>query len=121
MTEQIRLRIDSQLAEEAHEVCREIGITPTAAVSMFFAQMVKLRGLPFRPSDFPALEDRKSTRLNSSHFPYTTLFGCMGSAAKSALRRQRRFPCFLRKWLNCAACRFAPVIFRRWKIGRAHV
>jgi addiction module RelB/DinJ family antitoxin len=57
MTEQIRLRIDSELAEEADEVCREIGITPTAAVSMFFAQMVKLRGLPFRPSDFPALEE----------------------------------------------------------------
>jgi addiction module RelB/DinJ family antitoxin len=57
MTEQIRLRIDSELAEEAQEVCREIGITPTAAVSMFFAQMVKLRGLPFRPSDFPALDE----------------------------------------------------------------
>jgi len=57
MTEQIRLRIDRQLAQEAHEVCREIGITPTAAVSMFFAQMVKLRGLPFRPSDFPALDE----------------------------------------------------------------
>jgi len=57
MTEQIRLRIDRQLAEEAHEVCRELGITPTAAVSMLFAQMVKLRGLPFRPSDFPALDE----------------------------------------------------------------
>jgi addiction module RelB/DinJ family antitoxin len=57
MTEQIRLRIDTNLAEEADEVCREIGITPTAAVSMFFAQMVKLRGLPFRPSDFPALDE----------------------------------------------------------------
>ncbi len=57
MTEQIRFRIDKELAEEAHEVCREIGITPTAAVSMFFSQMVKLRGLPFRPSDFPALEE----------------------------------------------------------------
>ena len=57
MTEQIRLRIDSQRAEEAHQVCREIGITPTAAVSMFFAQMVKLRGLPFRPGDFPALDE----------------------------------------------------------------
>ena len=61
MTEQIRLRIDSNLAEEADEVCREIGITPTAAVSMFFAQMVKLRGLPFRPSDFPALEEYGAT------------------------------------------------------------
>ena len=38
-------------------VCREIGITPTAAVSMFFAQMVKLRGLPFRPSVFPVLDE----------------------------------------------------------------
>ena len=57
MTEQVRLRIDRVLAEEAHEVCRELGITPTAAVSMFFAQMVKLRGLPFRPSDFPALDE----------------------------------------------------------------
>lgn len=57
MTEQIRLRIDGQLAAEAGEVCREIGITPTAAVSMFFAQMVKLRGLPFRPSDFPVLDE----------------------------------------------------------------
>ena len=61
MTEQIRLRIDSDLAEEAGVVCREIGITPTAAVSMFFAQMVKLRGLPFRPSDFPALDEYSVT------------------------------------------------------------
>jgi addiction module RelB/DinJ family antitoxin len=57
MTEQIRIRIDRQLAADAHEVCHEIGITPTAAVSRFFAQMVKLRGLPFRPTDFPALDE----------------------------------------------------------------
>jgi addiction module RelB/DinJ family antitoxin len=61
MTEQIRLRIDSNLVEEADEVCREIGITPTAAVSMFFAQLVKLRALPFRPSNFPALEEYGAT------------------------------------------------------------
>ena len=57
MTEQVRLRIDRRLVKAANEVCREIGISPTAAVSMFFAQMVKLRGLPFRPSDFPALDE----------------------------------------------------------------
>jgi len=55
--EQIRLRIDRELVAEAIDICRKIGITPTAAVSMFFAQMVKLRGLPFRPSDFPALDE----------------------------------------------------------------
>ena len=57
MTEQIRFRIDRRLAKEADGVCREIGITPTAAVSMLFAQMVKLRGLPFRPGEFPALDE----------------------------------------------------------------
>jgi addiction module RelB/DinJ family antitoxin len=61
MTEQIRLRIDRELAEGANAVCREIGITPTAAVSMLFAQMIKLRGLPFRPSNFPALEEYGAT------------------------------------------------------------
>lgn len=66
MTEQIRLRIDRQLAEEAEEICREIGITPTAAVSMFFAQMVKLRGLPFRPSDLPALDEYGATLVQAT-------------------------------------------------------
>lgn len=57
MNEQIRLRIDKGLVKEVAGVCREIGITPTAAVSMFFSQMVKLRGLPFRPANFPALDE----------------------------------------------------------------
>jgi addiction module RelB/DinJ family antitoxin len=61
MTEQIRLRINRELVKEADQVCRELGITPTAAVSMFFAQMVKLRGLPFRPGGFPALDEYNVT------------------------------------------------------------
>ena len=66
MTEQIRLQIDGQLAAEAGEVCRELGITPNAAVAMFFAQMVKLRGLPFRPSDFPALDEYGVTLVQAT-------------------------------------------------------
>ena len=57
MNEQIRLRIDPQLVDDAAAVCKRLGITPTAAVSMFFAQMVKIGGLPFRPSDFPTLDE----------------------------------------------------------------
>lgn len=57
MNEQIRLRIDGRLAEQAAAVCKRLGITPTTAVSMFFAQMVKLGGLPFRPSEFPTLDE----------------------------------------------------------------
>jgi len=57
MNEQIRLRLDGRLVEQAAAICKRLGITPTAAVSMFFAQMVKLGGLPFRPSEFPTLDE----------------------------------------------------------------
>ena len=79
MTEQIRLRIDRQLAEEADAICREIGITPTAAVSMFFAQMVKLRGLPFRPSDFPALDEYGVTLAQATAAEDSALAGIASS------------------------------------------
>lgn len=61
MTEQVRYRIDRQLMLEANEVCREIGLTPSQAVSVFLSQLVKLRGLPFRPSEFPVLEEYGAT------------------------------------------------------------
>lgn len=57
MTEQVRYRINKKLVKQAEEVCQEIGLAPSQAVSMFFAQLVKLRGLPFRASSFPALEE----------------------------------------------------------------
>ena len=61
MTEQVRYRIDRRLVREAEKVCKEIGIAPSQAVSMFFAQLVKAGGLPFRPSSFPALDDYGAT------------------------------------------------------------
>lgn len=61
MTEQLTTRIDRQLKKEAEAVLSELGLTPAAAVSMFYAQVVKLRGLPFRPSAFPALEEYGAT------------------------------------------------------------
>ena len=57
MTEQVRYRLDRALVKSAKKVCADLGMTPTQAVTMFFAQLVKLGGLPFRPSNFPALEE----------------------------------------------------------------
>ena len=57
MTEQVRYRLDRRLVAEAEKVCGELGLSPSQAVSLFFAQLVKLGGLPFRPSNFPALEE----------------------------------------------------------------
>jgi addiction module RelB/DinJ family antitoxin len=61
MTEQVRYRIDRDLVKEAERVCKEIGVAPSQVVSMLFAQLVRLRALPFRPSEFPALEEYGAT------------------------------------------------------------
>ena len=61
MTEQVRYRIDRELVKEAERVCKEIAVAPAQVVSMLFAQLVRLRALPFRPSEFPALEEYGAT------------------------------------------------------------
>ena len=61
MTEQIRYRINRDLVEQAERVCEDLGLSPTQAVSLFFAQLVKLGALPFRPSIFPALDEYGAT------------------------------------------------------------
>ena len=61
MTEQVRYRIERSLVKQAEKVCGDLGMTPTQAVSMFFAQLVKLGALPFRPSNFPALQEYEAT------------------------------------------------------------
>ena len=61
MTEQVRYRIDRELVKEAERVCKEIGVSPSQVVSMLFAQLVRLRALPLRPSEFPALEEYGAT------------------------------------------------------------
>ena len=57
MTEQVRYRIDRELVKQVEEIFRQAGVSPTQAVSMFFAQVVILGGFPFRPSAYPALEE----------------------------------------------------------------
>ena len=74
MTEQVRYRINKKLVKAAEKVCEEIGISPSQAVSIFFAQMVKMGGVPFRPSIFPALEE----------------YGVTPAEAEAAERKARR-------------------------------
>jgi addiction module RelB/DinJ family antitoxin len=57
MSDIARSRIDSGLKREAEAVLVEIGLTPRTALELFYAQVIKLRGLPFRPSAFPVLEE----------------------------------------------------------------
>jgi DNA-damage-inducible protein J len=57
MSDIARTRIDSDLKREAEAVLDEIGLTPRAALELFYTQLIKLRALPFRPSAFPVLEE----------------------------------------------------------------
>jgi addiction module RelB/DinJ family antitoxin len=66
MTEQVRYRIDKNLVRAAAKVFDAIGVTQSTAVSMFFAQVVHQRGLPFKPSEYPALEDYGATLEDAS-------------------------------------------------------
>jgi addiction module RelB/DinJ family antitoxin len=43
----VQFRVDSEIKEEAFAVFREIGITPSEAVRVFFKQVQKTRTLPF--------------------------------------------------------------------------
>ena len=57
----INLRYRSLSPAQAERVCEDLGLSPTQAVSLFFAQLVKLGALPFRPSTFPALDEYGAT------------------------------------------------------------
>ena len=57
MSDIARTRIDSELKRQAEAVLAEIGLKPRAALELFYAQIIKLHGLPFRPSAFPVLEE----------------------------------------------------------------
>jgi len=57
----INLRYRSLSPAQAERVCEDLGLSPTQAVSLFFAQLVKLGALPFRPSIFPALDEYGAT------------------------------------------------------------
>jgi addiction module RelB/DinJ family antitoxin len=61
MNEVARSRIDPELKRDAEAVLQELGIKPRAALEMFYAQIIKLRALPFTPSEFPVLIEYGAT------------------------------------------------------------
>jgi addiction module RelB/DinJ family antitoxin len=44
---QIRVRTEAELKEEAERVLESLGLTPSAAINMFYKQIVHRRGIPF--------------------------------------------------------------------------
>ncbi len=46
-TERIRVRMKSELKQEAERIFSALGLTPTEATTLFYRQVVSCRGLPF--------------------------------------------------------------------------
>lgn len=46
----VRARIDPQLKAEAEMVLSELGLTPTSAITLYYQQIAKSRGIPFELS-----------------------------------------------------------------------
>lgn len=61
MSEIYRSRIKPELKRDAEAVLKEIGMSPRAALEIFYAQIIKLRALPFVPSQFPVLQEYGAT------------------------------------------------------------
>lgn len=50
----INVRIDSNIKEKAELVFAHLGITPTAAISLFYKQVIRTNSIPFElKSDLP--------------------------------------------------------------------
>jgi len=56
-----RKRINPRLKRDAQAVLESIGLTHDAALQLYYAQIVNLGGLPFVPSQFPALAEYGAT------------------------------------------------------------
>ena len=49
-TAMIRARTEPEVKRKAEKVIRALGLSPTAAITMFYHQIIRLRGLPFQPN-----------------------------------------------------------------------
>jgi addiction module RelB/DinJ family antitoxin len=44
----VRARMDENLKRESEDILRQLGLSQTEAIRMFFTQIVRRRGLPFQ-------------------------------------------------------------------------
>ena len=59
----INVRIDSNVKEKAEEVFARLGITPTAAISLFYHQVIRTNSIPFElKADLP--NDKTLSAIN---------------------------------------------------------
>ena len=56
-TTTMSIRMDADLKKRAEELCAEMGMSMTTALTIFLKKMVRERGIPFAVSGGPSLYD----------------------------------------------------------------
>ena len=74
-TEMIRVRVESELKSQAEEVFSELELSPTEAISLFYAQVTLHRGLPFavRIPNAETIEALRQARVGEGFTEYDDL------------------------------------------------
>lgn len=49
----LSIRIDDDMRKKLARICEEPGLNATSATVMFYKQLIRERGIPFRPTDDP--------------------------------------------------------------------
>ncbi|MDR0990616.1 MAG: type II toxin-antitoxin system RelB/DinJ family antitoxin [Propionibacteriaceae bacterium] len=65
-TATVTVRLDQDVKRQAEDLLDELGLTMTAAVTVFIKQMIRERQLPFRVSADPFYSEANQERLRAS-------------------------------------------------------
>lgn len=74
-TEMIRARVEPELKHEAEELLRELGLSVTEAITLFYKQLTMHRGLPFEVKipNADTVEALRQARSGAGLAEYSTL------------------------------------------------
>lgn len=61
----VYVRVDSDLKEKAEEVLRQLGISPSSAITMFYSQIIRSNGLPLDLKLLPSEDDFSPEELDT--------------------------------------------------------
>jgi len=65
-TENINFRMDADLKNNMEKVCRDLGLTLTAAFTLFATKVAKKKRIPFEVAVDPFYSDQNMARLKKS-------------------------------------------------------
>lgn len=63
---QISVRVDDEVKRNAEQVCEEIGLSMSAAITIFLKKMGREKRIPFEVSVDPFYSDENMARLRAS-------------------------------------------------------